>query len=301
MRRDHVAALKKTYGYRDFTDPQATFPLVRLLYLRAWTSADRPGLLFDQAVEWLRRNNVLLPGVTTLARFVAHLRERAATRVWRELSRALTAQQRARLERLLTAPAADGGPRLETLRQGQTRISALALLRALDRVEAIRSLGVGVGTIDLARIPPRRLMTLAAYAITSKAAAIADLAEDRRLATLLAFVRVTETTACDDALDVLDALADHLLRDALHVHRRERLRTLGDLDGAALVLADRSADLLAHLARRNEPLLTIMLSRRVSVMTPTPTWQHAPMRRARRARRARQERQHGRARTCWRF
>ncbi len=31
MRRDHVAALKKTYGYRDFTDPQATFPLVRLL------------------------------------------------------------------------------------------------------------------------------------------------------------------------------------------------------------------------------------------------------------------------------
>ena len=251
MRRDHVADLKRRYGYRDFTDPLATFPLVRLLYLRAWTSADRPSALFAQAVEWLQRHKVLLPGITTLVRFVARVRDRAASRVWRALSRAPSAAQRMHLERLLTATATAGGPRLETLRQGQTRISAPALLRALDRVEAIRSLGAA--SLDLSHIPPRRLTTLAAYAITSKTAAIAELADDRRLATLVAFASVTEKTACDDALDVLDALVDQLLRDALHAHRRERLRTLRDLDGAALILADRSTDLLAYLTRRAFP------------------------------------------------
>src|SRR5271165_3561341 len=35
---------------------------------RAWTHAEGPYRLFEQAVGWLRRNKVLLPGVSVLCR-----------------------------------------------------------------------------------------------------------------------------------------------------------------------------------------------------------------------------------------
>jgi hypothetical protein len=41
---------------------------------RVWLSNEGPRALFDRAVTWLRRNRVLLPGITTLARLVAEVR-----------------------------------------------------------------------------------------------------------------------------------------------------------------------------------------------------------------------------------
>jgi hypothetical protein len=48
---------------------------------------------------------------------------------------------------------------------------------------------------------------------------------DRRVATLLAFARVFEATALDDASDVLDALITELSLQAQRISRQERLRT----------------------------------------------------------------------------
>nr|WP_213089411.1 DUF4158 domain-containing protein [Streptomyces flaveus] len=43
---------------------------------RSWTGAEGPVSLFNQAVGWLRRNRVLLPGVSVLAKQVAAVRSR---------------------------------------------------------------------------------------------------------------------------------------------------------------------------------------------------------------------------------
>ena len=61
---------------------------------------------------------------------------------------------------------------------------------------------------------------------------------DRRVATLLAFARAFEATALDDALDLLDLIITDLLAQAKLAGEKERLRTLGDLDAAALQLRD---------------------------------------------------------------
>jgi hypothetical protein len=142
MRFDHTDALAATLVYRPFSDARATFPLARQRYLRAWTSQDRPSALFDHAVTWLRQNRVLLPGVTTLTHFVARVRERVASHLWRALSRDVTPQLRDSLGAILTRPAHELGPRLETLRRGETRLPAPAVLRAFDRFDAARSVGV---------------------------------------------------------------------------------------------------------------------------------------------------------------
>ena len=59
---------------------------------------------------------------------------------------------------------------------------------------------------------------------------------DRKHATLLAFAQHYERTATDDALDLLDAFTDKIFREARDAGKKKRMRTLRDLDKAALDL-----------------------------------------------------------------
>jgi TnpA family transposase len=235
MRWDHAAEIQHRYGYRDFHGSQEEFNLMRWLYARAWLSAERPSVLLDLATARLVEHKVLLPGVTVLARLVARVRERASQRLWRVLACLPSPEQRARLEALLLVPEGSRQSHLERLRRAPTRISAPALVEALARVVEVRDLGMG--DLRLSRVPPGRLKALARYAATAWAQTIARMPEERRIATLLAFVGVCEATVQDDALDLLDQLVTSLLARAERRGQKERLRTLQDLDEAALDLA----------------------------------------------------------------
>ena len=117
-----------------------------------------------------------------------------------------------------------GFSRLDQLRRAPRRLSSPELVRALTRLEDIRSLGVG--ELDLSRIPPRRIRMLARYAAAAKAQAITRMPDERRIATLAAFAREYEIVAQDDALDLFDMLLAKLLNEARKEGQRERLRTL---------------------------------------------------------------------------
>jgi hypothetical protein len=137
----------------DFSDPAGQFRLNRWLYALCWTGTDRPGVLFERATAWLVAQKVLLPAVTTLERHVARLRSRVEERVWSMLAAAATLETRCKLESLLAA--LDGGRQslLDRLRKGPYRRSAPELVRALERVEEIRQLGIRIWPMD--RIPPK--------------------------------------------------------------------------------------------------------------------------------------------------
>ncbi len=62
------------------------------------------------------------------------------------------------------------------------------------------------------------------------------MSEERRLATLLMFAQTLERTATDDILDLFDGLMATLALSGETTRRRGRLRSLKDLDQAALVL-----------------------------------------------------------------
>ena len=86
---------------------------------------------------------------------------------------------------------------------------------------------------------------LARYAAAARAQAIARMPDERRIATLAAFAREYEIVAQDDALDLFDMRLSHLLNEARTEGQRERLRTLRQLDQAALTLARACKVLLA--------------------------------------------------------
>jgi hypothetical protein len=85
---------------------------------------------------------------------------------------------------------------------------------------------------------------LARFATVAKAQAAARLPEQRHMATLLAFVRTLEASAQDDVLDLLDVVVTKLFSDAAAVGKRARLRTIRDLDAAALKLRRAGAVLI---------------------------------------------------------
>jgi len=236
--REHVGEIRRAYGYTDFSDQPEHFRLVRWLYSRAWLSAERPSVLFDLATARLVERKILLPGASRLARLLASVRDRAATRLWQKLAQAPTVEQRARLEQLVTVPSGERHSLLDKLRRAPTYVSANGLTGALERLDKIRELGVGVGSVDLSSIPPARLKALARYALAARAQAIAKMSDDRRVATLLAFARIIEVTAQDDAIDLLDLLMQALLSRSERATQRERLRTMRDLDLAAMQLRE---------------------------------------------------------------
>jgi len=243
-RWSHRRLITAQYGYRDFPDQPAHFRLVRWLYARAWTGAERPSVLFDLATARLVEQKILLPGATVLARLVARVRDRAAARLWHCLATAPDAAQCARLDALLLVPPGARQSALDRLRRAPTRVSTTALLGALKRLTAFRALGVG--TLDRTMVPPSRLAALARYAATAWAATIARMPDTRRRATLLAFARVAEAAAHDAVLTVLDQLLGALLSRVMRQGERARLRTLRDLDAAALRLREACQVLLDY-------------------------------------------------------
>ncbi len=234
--REHAGEIQRRHGYRDFSDQPEHLRMVRWLYTRAWLSAERPIVLFDLATARLVERKILLPGVTVLTRLVARVRDRASARLWRCLARLPNKEQQRQLEALLVVPEEDRVSALDRLRRAPTRISSPAMVDALQRLTEIRTLGVG--QLELARLPPGRIKTLARYAAAAWAATIARMSAERRLATLVAFAHVFEAVAQDDAIDLLNQLITQCLARAENKGEQERLRTIHDLDAAAIQLKD---------------------------------------------------------------
>ena len=178
---------------------------------------------------------MLLPGVTTLERSIARVRARAAKRLWQQMLAGITADQTERLEALLVTPDGRRQSPLDRLRDGPVLQSAAELARAVARLDEVRLLAAGLPRTD--RLPRARVLALARFAGAAKASAVARLPDDRRLATLIAFIRTLEAAAQDDVLDLFDIVVTQIFTDARKAGREARMRGLRDLDAAALTLS----------------------------------------------------------------
>jgi len=201
-RFEHMWDIRELEHLRDFAEVEAD--LEAWVDARAWTTGDGPKAIFYDAVAWLRQRGVLLPGVTSLARLVARVRDEATRRLWTTLSGLLSPVQERAVDNIVVVPEGARACDLERWRKGPTRTSGPGMVKALERVAEIKALGAGV--FDLGGVPRRRLVELARYGMSSNAALLRRHPSPRRLATLLATVAWLESKATDDALELLDVL-----------------------------------------------------------------------------------------------
>jgi len=254
-RLEHTAEIRSRYAYQDFNDPVWRFRLGRWLYARTWLSNERPSHLFERATDWLIQQKILLPGLSTLTRLIAQIRDRAALKAWQRLACLPNEDQRHQLEALLTVPEGQRRSRFDQLRQGPRHVSSSSMIAALERYEELRNLGIR--ELNFSGIPPVWLQALARYATTGWAPNIARMPEDRRMATLVAFAYAYTAATLDDALDVFDMLIADIATSAKTLGQKKRLRSLRDLDEAALALAEVCSILLDDAHTDDEVRTTV--------------------------------------------
>ena len=203
-RFDHQWESKKERGYREFDHAEDEF--ARWAAARSRATGDGPKAIFTDGLAWLRERSILLPGVTTLARLVASVRDETTRQLLEELAALPDPVQRRALDRLLEVPPGSRLSDLERWRKGPApRGSGPSLVKSLDRVAEIS--GVGLARLGAeARVPPRRMAELSRYGMTASASLIRRHGDARRLATLVATVRHLEGKSIDDALELLDLL-----------------------------------------------------------------------------------------------
>ena len=154
-RLDHVWEIARVFELTDFASAAAE--LEAKVEARAWNSGDGPTAIFHYAVRWLRENDVLLPGISTLTRLVARVRDAATQRLFDTLYQLPTPALRAALDLLLEVPPEERVSELERWRTGPTKASGPGLVQALNLVAEIRA--AGLTEVDLgAAVPPRRLI-----------------------------------------------------------------------------------------------------------------------------------------------
>jgi TnpA family transposase len=203
-RFDHQWEIRRACGYREFTSAEEKFS--GWVAARSRATGDGPKAIFTDGVAWLRERKVLLPGVTTLARLVASVRDETTRQMWEGLAALPGPVQRRALERLPEVPRAARVSDLERWRKGPApRGSGQSVVKYLDQVAEISGLELERLGVE-AMVPPRRLAELARYGMTASASLIRRHPEARRIATLLATVRHLEAKSVDDALEMLDLL-----------------------------------------------------------------------------------------------
>jgi len=242
QRWEHTAEIRRHYGYRLFSEPFIQWRLSRWLYALCWTGTDRPSVLFDRATSWLVAGKVLLPGASVVERLIAQVRSRANRRLWRSLTDGISCEQRDRLESILTVPDDNRQSAFDRLRHGPTLQSVPELVRAIARLAEIQNLTCNLPQVD--HLPRTRLLSLARYANAVNAQTMSRLSDERRIATVLAFIKVLEASAADDVMDLFDVVLTRTVNDALKERQKTRLRGLRDLDAAALTLRKACAVLL---------------------------------------------------------
>ena len=231
----HLAQIRARFGFTDFGgNGYARFRLTRWLFALCWSGDDWPGPLIERATTWLIAHKVLLPGVTVLERMVGSIRDRAKTRLWRRLVASLNDAQRARIVQLFDNGGTSAFAALDALRTVPTKRAPTEFFRHLDRLEAVRAFDLRPA--PLKGVPAATIERLARVARVGKPSAIAALQEPRRTATIAALFHTLEATAQDDATELAEALLNDLAKDAEAADKQARLRSLRDLDDAAMLL-----------------------------------------------------------------
>ena len=232
----HRQFIREHYGYEDFHRSRKTFNMLRRLYIRAWVTEERPLVLFDFATTWLVQNKILLPGASVLERLVARVIDRSNERLWRELTETIDEIQAKHLLTLLEIVDDKRVSRLEWLRREERRASSRTIVSAINRLNAVRSLGVG--QIGLSTLPLGRIKAMARYGLLAWAQTIENLEEKRRLATLLVLAQELEAVVQDEVLDLFIMIITNKFKEAEKEGVKERLKALAKYDTAALSLRD---------------------------------------------------------------
>jgi TnpA family transposase len=192
---------------------------------------DRPAILLQQASEWLYRQRIVRPGMTTLEKLALEARQRAHELTYTWIAESLNAALEANLDALLLPDMERGITPLSWLRRPARGDRATDILEDLEKLQAVQ-----VWAIDdwaLTHLPPARVKHLVQIARRSSNQALQQKAAQQRYPLLMAFLTDIRERLTDEILDLYDSRMAQTERDARRDLEVQRLLLTESLQRSA--------------------------------------------------------------------
>ena len=234
----HMKLIQDYYNYVLFTDNAVEKYLSDWLLDRSWYTTETDNMLFDMLLKKCLDEKIILPGFSTFERFVSKIIDSSEKQLYKLLSEIPATSE---VERLLELFDFVGEPirgatlKMDILRSPLIDESQKELIRGFNRLIMFQSFHTE--NWDFSVIPEGKLKKLASYAFKAKAQAIQRMPLNRQIAHLVAFVYEHQKKAMDEQLLALSKYVDAIFRRAKNKEIKDRMRTIKDLDRAALTLS----------------------------------------------------------------
>jgi Domain of unknown function (DUF4158) len=226
-RREHLGELQIYLDVRSFRRDDKR-PLAHVAIGQA-TGSDRGDVIVSAMIEHLRERRILLPAAVTLEKIALAGRALARKRAYKSLIEGLPPQTIAGLEALLVVARYEERTPLAWLREWPEAPRQRNLVEVVERLEAVR--GLGVGSDREKRIHRARYAAIAKESAIVSAQHLARFDTPRRLATLVVFAREMEAVLTDAALAMFDKMLGAVFRRADRAHKDNLVDRAKTLDG----------------------------------------------------------------------
>ena len=240
-RREHLADLQACLNIRLARRADAR-PLF-LVALNEAIGSDRGDAIVLAMIEHLRASRVLLPSPLELERVALSARALARKRAHKNLIEGLSPETMASLQGLLVVADDEERTPFVWLREWPEAPRQRNLVALVERLEAVRKLGVGADREK--RIHRARYAAIAREIAILVPRDISRFETPRRLATLLVFAREMEAVLTDAALAMFDKMLGAVFRRADRAHKDNLVDRAKTLDASARVLLGMAKAMLA--------------------------------------------------------
>ena len=240
-RREHLADLQACLNIKLARRADA-----RPLFSAALNEAigsDRGDAIVLAMIEHLRASRVLLPSPLELERVALSARALARKRAHKNLIEGLSPETMASLQGLLVVADDEERTPFVWLREWPEAPRQRNLVALVERLEAVRKLGVGADREK--RIHRARYAAIAREIAILVPRDISRFETPRRLATLVVFAREMEAVLTDAALAMFDKMLGAVFRRADRAHKDNLVDRAKTLDASARVLLGMAKAMLA--------------------------------------------------------
>ncbi|WP_114914065.1 Tn3 family transposase [Acidibrevibacterium fodinaquatile] len=252
-RWEHLGELEAYLNVRPFRrDDKRAVAQIAIEYA---TGSDRGDVIVAPMVEYLRERRILLPAAVTLEKVALAARALARKRAYKNLGEGLSPESIAGLESLLVVARGEERTSFAWLRDWPEAPRQKNLLAVVERLEAVRKLGVGPDREK--RIHRARYATIAKEISIFVPRDITRFDAPRRLATLIIFAREMEAALTDAALAMFDKMLGAVFRRADRTHKDKLIDRAKSLDASARALLGMAKAMLEAKAKNQDQVAAV--------------------------------------------
>lgn len=183
---DHLKELRSEYDFVTFTLREYRIAFKHLHQL-AFENGDAIHLLHE-CIDFLRKNKIILPAITTLERMAWEARAMAEKKLFNTVSQSLTNEQKGKLEEIITSqhPPESNKTILGWLKEPPGHPSPETFLKVIERLEYIR--GMELETVQISHLHRNRLFQLSRLGSRYEPYAFRDFQENKRYSILTVYL-----------------------------------------------------------------------------------------------------------------